>query len=58
VVFFLGAGVVESAFTKTGDLKGDLSNTSWIEGVKALEDIKEMPYGGGAFFLEELGNPI
>jgi hypothetical protein len=40
---------------KVGDLKGDLSNTSWIEGVEAVEGIEEMPDGGGVFFLEEFG---
>ena len=30
-------------------------NTACIEGVEALEGIKEMPHGGGVFFLEEFG---
>ena len=38
---------------QTGDLEGDLHDTPRIEGVEALEGIKEMPHGSGVFFLEE-----
>ena len=40
---------------QASDLKGDLHDTPRIEGVEALEGIKEMPHGSGIFFLEEFG---
>jgi hypothetical protein len=32
---------------QASDLEGDFHNTTWIEGIEALEGIEEMPHGGG-----------
>ncbi len=55
MVFWLGAGVVESTLAKAGNLKGDLAHATSVEIFKAFQGVEQMPHGGGVFFLEEFG---